>query len=145
MQFPKTFKRYIGDSKGVDVALGADKFPTDRPTQEQSNQIQFRPYNINGYPVQRVVIGYLGPEGPAPIATVYMHEDSTGAWFQTDDTKQLRMNRFQYFDLPVLADNANASHKSLGSIELCIVVDKPKNAAEGIYTFVVGGDVSSPA
>ena len=59
--------------------------------------------------------------------------------------KSLTNQQFVYFDIPVLADNANISHKNVGSLEVCIVVEKPENAVDGVYTFVVGGDVSNTA
>ena len=145
MHFPNTFKRRVGCSSSDLAELGSDKIPTDQPTKLESNQLQLRTANISGYPIQRIVVGLIGPDGPAPKASVYLYEDSTLNWFKTDDMKSLTNQQFVYFDIPVLADNANISHKNVGSLEVCIVVEKPENAVDGVYTFVVGGDVSNTA
>jgi hypothetical protein len=44
-----------------------------------------------------------------------------------------------------LADNPNVNHPYCGAIEICLVVDGADLLPEGLYTFVMGGDVSSPA
>lgn len=144
MKFPTAFTRYVGECPKDATRLGDDKVPTGRPT--GGNHTAMRLANINGWPVQRIVVGYQGPDGAPPVpATVYMHDDSTGSWFRTDRRRDLEPGTFTYFDLPVLTDNPNVTVRDTGSIEVVIVPEKPANAPAGKYVFVVGGDVSSTA
>lgn len=145
MRFPRKFLRYVGAEIEGASPLGSDSVPTGSPSNPTDNQVELRLSNVNGYPVQRVVVGLVAPAPCSAIAHMYVGEDTSETWFESDLAKVLYSGTFAYFDAPVLADNSNVHHRDTGSLEVCLVVEKPDDAPDGSYTFVIGGDVSCPA
>lgn len=151
MRFPHLFRRYVPSPDGAPselTQLGADTPPTGEHRGNVDNQTSLRLSNVNGYPVQRLVVGYVAPSEDAPPvrAWVLVHEDNSGAWFRTELTsRELHPGVLTYFDLPTLADNSNVGSREVGAIDLCVLVMPDEDAPPGVHTFVVGGDVSCPA
>ena len=158
MQFPKTFRRYVGEVPAGGKELGKDEPPTEAPGQ-LDNALEVRFSNTNGWPVQRLAVAYAGPAGaPSLEAAVLVYEDELKRWFVLD-TGKLKPGAVTFFDAVALLDcpNASRSPRSPGSLELALVVglrrahemvDVPHTFVEtpgaGEYVFALGADISNP-
>lgn len=142
MRFAKVFKRYVGDGEGS--KLGADKVPEGAPKGSSENVLQLRSANMNGFPVQRLVIGYAGPAPVVKVAAL-VHDERSGQWFNTEPEQDaaVRNGRLAYVDLPTVGDLSRDDGG--GAIEVVFIPELPKDAPRGCYTFAIGGDVSNPA
>jgi hypothetical protein len=144
MRFQIKFTRTVGEGG----TLGTDEPPSHAPRADRDNLLELRPANINGFPVQRVVIGLDAPKGACIPVAVYVHDDLSNRWFNTQPEHDVvvRAGRLAYVETPTVAHlNARSSD---GAISLCIVPRLPNDVAQapaGEYTFVVGGDVSNPS
>ena len=149
MRFPKVFDRYFGTLPDGVKRLGSDAPPEGAPRSNVDNQLAMRLSNVNGFSVQRLCVGLVGPkhrDRKELKAFVYVHDDLTGEWFRSEpQPRTLHFGTFTYFDLPVLADNSCVGSENVGSLEVALVPffadgDPP----EGLYRFIVGADVSCP-
>ena len=148
MQFPKTFKRYIG--AGLAPLLGSDVDPTtlSAPAQKaymgNANVLTSRMTNINGFPAQRILVGvnYEGAGAPAPIPlSVFLWDDTTERWYKIFHAvaPTIPVNHVLFVDTCSLLDFMTTS-----AMEVALVASAPAGAPDGTYTFVAGCDVSSP-
>lgn len=150
MRFPVKFTRRVGGATSEPV-LGTDAAPIGIPG-KADNLLQTRLGNSNGWPVQRVCVGYSGPGGALALsAKVYVYDDTTGLWFLAG-TKSVAAGSFAQFEVPCLLDYVTASSYTTaaggggpGSLEASIVIAAAGSDPAGIYTFVVGADVGSAA
>jgi hypothetical protein len=155
MKYPKRFDRDLG-ATATNPLLGSDVLPTTLSPAAQrgllgaSNMHAATPANINGYPVQRVSVGYFYTgAGVAPdiAATVWIWDGNTERWFKTG-SGTLKNATVQWFDAPALCNppqgvmTGQATGTS-GSIDVLVVPEKPGGAPDGTYTFIVGADVSN--
>ena len=148
MRFPTSFQRYVGaNAPANSTMLGSDAPPVGHPRTHVDNQLEVRLSNINGFTVQRIAVGCIAPDGAHPMpAFIYVHDDNTGGWLRSRASPiDVVPGSFSYFDVPVLADNANVNSESVGSLEVALVVGMPAKQVAGAYTFIMGGDVSCPA
>ena len=193
MRFPTIFRRRVGKpepgSKFPDVRhwfedispadglslrgklipeLGSDKIPTSKDDlPRRDNLHESRLVNVNGFPSQRIVVGYRGPENaPSLIVDMLLFDETSTSWFKVppcDGKGHLIPGTLSYFDPPCLLDHSRAkknpedeSHQA-GSLEVILIVraetpdgTRPGNVEigptfkTGIYTFVIGTDVSNP-
>jgi hypothetical protein len=174
MRFPTMFRRRVGelpedappDDKKL-PKLGSDEPPEGKP-KKADNFHTSRLVNFNGFPSQRVAVGAAGPKearGRRVPVEVWMHEERTDAWFLVPGPSELRVGTFAYFDAPCLLDHGKGrsdddSHTP-GDLGVVVVpalpVGPPQPEAEGasklvqpallpdgLYSFVVGTDVSNP-
>ena len=152
MRFHKVFKRYVPTGGSVLpeglVPLGGDSTPAKAPHADSDNLLQLRASNINGFPVQRIVIGLIGPVGARIPVNVLVHDEATGAWFKTrEDATFVAAGCLAYVDLPVSGD-LQAPDRGGGAVEVRVLPELPYDtmlAPPGAYTFTIAGDVSSPA
>ena len=146
MKFQQNFTRklFMDSSKSVETTLGRDVIPLQEQPSELSQELllQLRPANINGFPVQRIVVGMHGPKLSSVRVAVYVRDDNTGFWFRTtEDDTVIYTGCLAYIDLPVVA--CLNSKSSDGAIEAYIRV-VPESVVAGEYVIVAGGDVSNP-
>jgi hypothetical protein len=150
MRFPHSFKRYVGKGPGDGKELGSDKPPEGRLVPTPDNCFESRTANVNGWPVQRVAIGFTSPRNARVelSVSVYVYDDTSEQWFRSGPPQEVSNGTLSYFDVPLLLDNARTGGgdglKSQGALECFVVADKPSKGAEGEYIFIVGADISSP-
>lgn len=149
MRFPHSFKRYVGKGPGGGKELGKDELPAsgERIGAAPDNLVVSRLWNVHGYPVQRLVVGFVGPKGAGNLSCVAMiFDDETQHWF-CSGTCELYPNALSYIDVPTLLDNAKtgggAGLQSSGAIEALLLIKSAGKAPEGEYVFVAGTDVSN--
>jgi len=156
MRFPTKFSHYVGSPSGeVTVALPATFTPpTTAPSKNEARQVSSRPYNAQGWPGTRTVIGYKYEGiGTAPdvSADLYFWEDSIGSWFKLNaSTLTLKNGIFTWSDLASVLE-PSVTRKSLddgtysvGAIELCLDVKVAAlSQVNGLYHFTYGVDISS--
>lgn len=151
MFLEKKFSRWKGGSQpsNVPVLLGNDSIPTEMPSTANDNVYTHRSSNINGWPVQRLVIGYKAPSGNIALScTVYVWDTNSQSWFQVGSSRQLMPGKLSYFDSLGLNESAqiraNVEMASSGSTYLAILItDGSNNAPNGEHVFVVGSDISN--
>lgn len=147
MMFPKKFTRRVG-AVSEDPVLGTDAEPTvDAQRRSDGNTCGFsaRLANIVGWPVQRVCVGYQGPNGaPALTCTLYLWDDNSKLWYVCEPVKALPFRQISWFDAPILSDNATRDEgvKNPGSLDVYVKVDSAGGVPDGVYTFIVGADCS---
>lgn len=138
MRFGKKFQRRVGGS-GSPPVLGSDSAPIAAPD-TSDNQMQWQLFNVNGFPIQRIVVGYSGPAMAANLSgKMYLWDDLSGAWYLAD-TKTLVPGTLSWFDQPSLGNTPQAS---AGSLEIALVVSAAGGDPNGTYTFVLGADFSN--
>jgi len=139
VRFGKAFKRTVG---GAGTVLGSDSTPTGKPADKNNdNQLSWKLNSINGYPVERVAVGYgCTAAGSALSATLWIYDDTSDAWYQAS-TATLTLNHVTYFDQPTLSDSAGGI--TAGCLDVCLVVAAAGGDAAGTYTFTIGMDLSS--
>lgn len=153
MRFHKVFTRVVA-KKGEKLApgvlrLGGDTLPKKQPHADSDNLLQLRSHNINGFPVQRIVIGLIAPAGACIPVVVLVHDERSGAWFNTrsETDAVVRAGRLTFVDIPVAGDLQSPDHGG-GAVEVRVLPQMPEDkehAPPGSYTFAIAGDVSSPA
>lgn len=148
MRFPMTFNRVVD---GVADTLGTDAVPTTRPSASADNQFACKLYNVNGFPLQRLAVGYTtnlpNHAGKDVTVAVWLWDDTSSAWYQVGSAA-LKDGTISYFDVPALMDNPQRvrdDYANAGSCEVCLVAAKPGGADVATYTFICGADVSNPA
>lgn len=195
MRFPTIFRRRVGEppnpvpqewlqpnpdliKPGEDwrryliPELGSDEPPITRESfpspSRRDNLHESTMVNKNGFPSQRIAVGYLGPENaPSLAADAFIFDETSGSWFKIPSPSggTLSPGELTYFDPPCLLDHSRAKKHELdesnqaGSLEVLLIVRamtpegfslrgdlrKPDTFPQGVYTFVLGTDVSSPA
>jgi hypothetical protein len=167
MRFQRTFSRIVAAGGGT--TLGTDAVPTGKPSDAlHDNQCSAQFNNVNGFPIQRVVVTYMAALGqfvaqPLP-AKLYIYDDETDAWYQCGDEQMLVPGAVAWFDQPTLGQmgamhgmpagqsyqpgNAAVVAQSYnpGCINVCLVVEKPSTTTadpDGVYTFAMGFDISN--
>lgn len=172
MRFGSMFTRVVDSGNSANTTLGNDAANFD-PTKSHTDIIsgfpalkdclyESRLTNINGFPVQRLVVGYMPPvlTGAPPDlqATMWLQDTLSGFWFMVQaapvsdpDTSAvvvLPVASLAYFDTPAMPDtpNTNRGTGSAGSVRVFLLVSVPggSTAADGVHTFVIGTDVSNP-
>jgi hypothetical protein len=154
MRFPKTFTRTVNVVGGT--VLGSDSAPTGQPQSIlPPNNCQFSAAlcNVNGFPIQRVVVGYHGPAGAQPLsAALWCWDDETAIWYQVGSAKLLQPEQLTWFDQPTIgamgprgqADQSGQVQMfNPGSLDLCLVVSAAGGDPDGTYTFALGMDLSN--
>lgn len=139
MRFGKHFSRRVG--AGTSPVLGSDAVPAAPPSDKSNdNQLSWRANNVNGFPIQRVAVGYrCTVAGSSLVATLYVYDEDSFAWFLAS-TGLLTLGTVTYLDVPVLSDSvANSS----GGLEMCLVVAAAGGDLDGTYTFSIGADLSN--
>jgi hypothetical protein len=157
MRFPKTFQRWVGGSQPANIPLlGSDAITLLNSTQTPLDcQFQTRLVNINGFPIQRIVVAYMPPTGvavdPPLTASLYMQcrsqDDGTIFWVAVPSLNtQLTTCGLTFFDTPCITDVQNTElMKGSISTMLMLVVSTDPGATDGAHTFMVGADFSNPA
>jgi hypothetical protein len=154
MRFPKTFTRTINVAGGI--VLGSDSAPTGTPQSivpKNNCQLSAALCNVNGFPIQRVVVGYHGPVGALPLSAVlWCYDDETGVWYQVGSAKLLQPEQLTWFDQPTIGamgprgqadQSGQAQMFNPGSLDLCLVVSAAGADPDGTYTFALGMDISN--
>jgi len=114
--------------------------------------------NINGWPLQRVAVGYMPPatgSGGAVInGALWILDDNTGFWFQCPSARSSEMlysdvlteQAVTYFDVPAFPDFANVNQNASGSLRALLLTTLASGgpASAGDYTFLVATDISNP-
>jgi hypothetical protein len=150
MKFPVMFKRYVGTIPIGMTALGADELPSGRANNSMDNVLNSRFSNINGWPVQRVAVVYMGPgDSPSTLsATMWFYEDGTNSWYQIGASQTLTSGQVSFFDCVALLDMPNTNHTLnnalSGSLSQVLIVEAG-DAGEGEYMFAMGPDLTSQA
>lgn len=169
MRFPFQIIRYATTIPAGELALGSDGDPltaspntfTGQPENygaakgTRTNVFSSRLCNINGWPIQRVVIGYqYQGAGSAPTLNVqfWVLDELTRYWYKVAGPATLVPSTIAFFDHPILADNpmtqsSQPDHlirREVGALDVAILIANPGAAVDGKYIFPVGADVSSP-
>lgn len=171
MKFGSQFTRIVDSGTPANTTLGLDAANFD-PRKDHTANIQThgslkdciyetRLTNINGFPAQRVVVGYMPPAAGVAIdlqATMYMQDDLTGFWYavaaapvsdpDASEVVTLPAGGMAYFDTPCMPDNPNTNGgaATAGSLRVILIVSIPLGgtANDGTHTFAIGTDVSNP-
>lgn len=146
MRFQQTFTRTLAGSKKIEgkTMLGSDPAPTGPDDLTRDCAFASPRCDINGFPIQRVIVGYLAPTGddggPLPFEA-YVYDDLTRAWFRANTTHDmLKHGHLVGIDTPSLIERAGVR----SPVEVYVRVMVPKNAQDGEHRFVFGADVSNP-
>jgi hypothetical protein len=147
MRFPMSFQRRHGGA-GPIKQFSDDVIPTTTPPGPgNDNVLSCRLWNLNGWPVQRIVVGYVASAGimDAPTADLYMWEETLGAWLKLNGSSvTLTQNGVAYFDVPTIAEPApvqkNLTSPSAGSLDVMIIIAATDDAT---YTFAMAPDVTT--
>lgn len=169
MRFSTIIKRQTVDIPGK-VTIGSDTIDphkvkqfvtpfggvaTDAGTGETTCEHVSRLTNINGFPVQRLAIGYMPPAGnSAGLVTIscYVLDDTSGLWFKTpvssDPTSYVatpEVGALVYFDTPALPDFVDVHHNDPGKIKAFFLIGTAGTFdVDGEVLFPVASDISSP-
>jgi hypothetical protein len=149
MMFPARFKRYLTAVPAGGIVLGTDVVPTGRAPAGTDNQLSCRFSNINGWPVQRIAVTYLGPAGASALtARMYFYEDGSAAWYQIGAQVTMTSGTVSFFDVVALLDmpnvTANLAAATAGSVNQILIVDAV-GSTSGMYQFAMGPDLTSQA
>lgn len=164
MRFPFQIVRYFITIPAGEFGLGTDGLPNAFGGQPENyagvraartNVFAARLCNINGWPIQRVAVGYKyegagSPPGTLPI-TFWILDELSRNWYQMPSPATvLTLNTITFFDHPALADNQQTKssepdaivRREIGSLDVALVIGNA-GAVDGRYLFPVGADVSS--
>lgn len=163
MRFPFMVTRYFTTVPAGEVTLGSDTLPNSFSGEpgnyaslnaKKSNVFSCRLANINGWPVQRIVVGYKYEGAGSPPATlpvtVWVLDETSRNWYQVAGPATLLQNQLVFFDHPILSDNQQTQgntadavvKREVGSLDVALVIGSA-GAVDGRYLFPVGADVSS--
>ena len=139
MRFPTKFTR-------TETTLGSDSGPPTTKPGIADNIGIYRFKNIDGFPAQRIVVGYGAPAGaPTLNATLWMWDDTSEAWYKVNSAPQgMVPDALCYFDTPTLPDFTDVNHIPPGPLVVALVVDTDPAIVSGTYTFIMGVDISNP-
>lgn len=127
---------------GLAPALGTDEPPQGRADLLRDSLVAFARCDINGYPVQRVLLGYWGPAPKLPVSA-YLFEETSNSWFRIGaSAKHAESGHLVAFDVPSVPETDGVRQP----VEVLFVVGAPEGGGPdgGEYSFVVAPDVSSP-
>lgn len=156
MRFQKTFQRQKGGTPASVPAIGSDAAPTTTPPQDATtNLLSCRLRDINGWPVQRIVVGWNSANAVTPTpfnADLYFWEDASQCWYKINDTPlSLKPAQLYVFDTFAVSEppptqafsNQPGSPSQAGSMDVMLVVSDPGAQVNGLYTFVMSPDVTT--
>ena len=166
MRFPTRFNRYVkskpNEQPPVDpltgnlmVVLGSDPSPTSKTDKNSDCFHSSRIVNLNGFPAQRLVVCCSSNAAVKRQSffdiEVWLYEDSLETWFYFPGLSELRSETVAYCDVPALLDHGRSrsdddTHNP-GTLDLYVrvaLVEPKGSVTDGIYTFLLGTDVSSP-
>lgn len=159
MRFPLSFQRQKGVAGSAIPAIGSDAAPTSTavlqgtpPNAQQDNLLDCKLSDINGWPVQRIVVAW-SCTGANPVALngdLYFWEELTARWYKINDAAlSLKPNQLFVFDTfaiatPVINTAGLPTGKAqAGGMQVQLVVADPGAAVNGTYTFVLGPDTTT--
>lgn len=158
MRFPGNVNYYVTTSTDPSVTVALPTAfvpPTAAPSKNDPRQLSCRPYNAQGWPACRTVIGYkYEGVGVAPdvSANIYFWEDSVKGWFKLNGSSALTLKNgvLTWTDLASVLEGALTQKSldggvySVGSIDLCVdVMVAALSQVEGIYRFAFGVDLTT--
>lgn len=143
--------RFGGSFTRTETTIGNDALDVTKPLENQVGLVKdcilsIRVTSINGFPGQRVCVGYMPPSTADTTANLYFHDDLTHFWYLVNPSPvALKSGAIVFFDTPTFGDAPTASSSaSQGSMQMCLVVAAPISPPAGTYTFAVGVDISNP-
>lgn len=151
MYFPVRFSRTVS---GTGTALGADAAPITLPNPNAMTNLLVSPLaNINGWPMQRIVVGYgSAPTGALRLpCSIYVWDDNSASWFKAA-AGLLVPGELTWFDMPILCDppatalgyaSPGGMHARAGALEAYIKIDAAGGDPTGTYVFTAGSDLSN--
>lgn len=162
MRFPWSFTRNVGPGAKKPL-LSAEEAPPPGVLDETAaaaslsadNVLVSRQVNTLGWPVQRVVAAWIGPRDANVVPPIdlaaFIFDHRLGCWLLMSEVRGSEARRACVFDIPCLHDAPTVGRKggqiaAPQALEL-MLVPRPVKAIEayppGVYTFALGGDVSS--
>lgn len=142
MKFEFKFVRNKGATDANKV-LGSDTLPATGPGANMDNVIQGKCVSINGFPVERLAIGYFAAGGGAVAlkCDLYMWDTGTSQWFHLGAQLSLAQGAITFAD--VIAAMDHRSGQPAGGYEIALIVTDPGTAPNGDHTIVVAPDMAS--
>lgn len=156
MRFHKTFQRVKpAAGGGSPPTLGSDAAPTTAaPTAQQDNVLSCKIRDINGWPVQRIAVGWT-TTGANPVALngdLYVWERTIGHWFKINDTAlSLKPNQLFFFDIVSMIEPVSNAQNVIGSgpraasdsLDVMLIVTDPGAAIAATYVIGMGPDLTT--
>lgn len=172
MRFPRSFTRVVGDGyegKPLSLTEGPPTGPLDETAAAASlaadNVLVSRQANTMGWPAQRIAVAWIAPRTEAPAGSrqnhdildlrAFIFDHLTGFWLESTVVTCAQAGRLHFLDVPCLLDVPTAGRRggqvaSPQALEVMLVPwpvangnDIEKEYRKGVYTFVLGADVSS--
>lgn len=149
MVFHQVFTRYIGTTPPGGKTMGSDVLPTGAPNQSVNDNCIYCAYkDLNGWPVHRVAVAYIGPVGATAVnGTMYFWENQLQAWIQIGAAQAITPGQVTFFDCVALLDTLQ-TNKGLdqgsplrGSLAQLLIV--PAGTGNGAHQFAIGADLST--
>ncbi len=172
MRFPWSFTRFVGEgAAGIRLLSPEETAPAEKLDEtgaaaslSRDNVLVSRQANTNAWPVQRVVVGWAGPQSADPEGgtnarhldlTAFIFDHRTGFWFLMSKIQGAEERRIHVFDVPCLIDTPTVGRQGgqvsgPQALEIMIVPTPITNGRpvakeyrEGAYVFALGADVSN--
>lgn len=147
MRFPFTFARRVG--AGVVPVLGADVAPVTAADLAGTNV--FRTKISASAPAQRIAVGYQYTGAGVPLslaATGYVFDGTSETWLTVESlATTIKPGDIGFFSVPHLITEPQVAggdpyQSTVESLEFALVVAPAGGDPAGLYTFLVGVDVS---
>lgn len=151
MWFHRKFERRAGELEdarleAVKLELGTDEEPTSEADHRRDCVLACARYDTNGFPVQRIAVGFRGPNELAKVrARLFVFDELSHAWFRIGDWQDLEHGAITTFDIVSLLERPEGAG-TRSSVEALILVAPTMGALvePGVYSFVLGPDTSNP-
>jgi len=150
MRFPTLFKRQVGGAS-ADPLLGSDADPnTLTPTISglQQSNVHNSPFaTMTGWPGHRLAIGYSGPMGALALpVSVFVFDEVVKRWFKVPQPAPVTLikDEIRFLDILGLLNGVQSNTRSVsaGALEAYIKIDAAGADPDGVYTFIVGSDLT---
>jgi hypothetical protein len=157
VRFPVSFQRQKGVGGSTLPAIGSDAVPTkapvaNTPTNPNSNVMACKIRDVNGWPVQRIAVGWTTSAATPTQFNVdmYLWETTSQAWYLMGSLA-MNPNQLYFFDTIAVSEptplqsnvNQPGSPAQAGSMNVALVVTDPGAQVNGTFTFVMAPDLTT--